>query len=231
VAVRAPAERPPGSTGHSRDARLQNLGHMGGGWVAPARVHSPGASSLGRAETRWTRAPWRWAHPRGAQGSDGLGDSGDKPQQGEPIIALTAPHGDGRSPVPGAPVHATARVLRPKGLHALKRVAKPVGLTRTGADRHLDAGGEAPHTRQGRCHAGRLPHLTENPRPRPPRQRGRTRVFKAALPALRTGVARTFAWEETFTRLRRRFDHLQPRHLGMQWLAYTLLQVREFCGA
>jgi transposase len=96
-------------------------------------------------------------------------------------------------------------VLRPKGLQALKRVAKTVGLTRTGADLNLDAGCDSTPNRQG--------------------------LFNAAIHALRTRGDRTFAWEDTFKRLLRRFEHLQPRHFGMQLLAYTLINVREFCGA
>jgi hypothetical protein len=47
---------------------------------------------------------------------------------------------------------------------------------------------------------------------------------------LRTRVDRTFAWEDKFKRLLR-FEHIQQRHFGMKLLAYTLIKVREFCGA
>jgi hypothetical protein len=43
-------------------------------------------------------------------------------------------------------------------------------------------------------------------------------------------VERTCAWEETFQRLLRRFEHLQRRHDGMQVMAYTLIHVRRFCA-
>jgi transposase len=56
-------------------------------------------------------------------------------------------------------------------------------------------------------------------------------LFNAAIHALRRRVDRTFAWEDTFKRLLLRFEHLQQRHFGMKLMAYTLINVREFCGA
>jgi hypothetical protein len=56
-------------------------------------------------------------------------------------------------------------------------------------------------------------------------------LFNAAIHALRTRVDRTFAWEDKFKRLLLRVEHLQQRHFGMKLLAYTLINVREFCGA
>ena len=76
-----------------------------------------------------------------------------------------------------------------------------------------------------------LPNITENPRNRKHTKRGRKRLFNEVIYALRTRVDRTFAWEDKFKRLLLRFEHLQQRHVGMKLLAYTLINVREFCGA
>jgi transposase len=62
-------------------------------------------------------------------------------------------------------------------------------------------------------------------------KRGRKRLFNEVIHALRTRVDRTFAWEDKFKRLLLRFEHLQQRYFGMKLLAYTLINVREFCGA
>jgi hypothetical protein len=43
-------------------------------------------------------------------------------------------------------------------------------------------------------------------------------------------VERTFAWEDKFKRLLLRFERLQHRHDGMKVLAYTLINLRSFCG-
>jgi transposase len=122
-------------------------------------------------------------------------------------------------------------VLLPDGLKALKRVANVTGVVLTGAYLNLDAGFDSTYHRTCMFNAGMIPNITENPRNRKRTKRGRKRLFHAAMHALRTRVDRTFAWEDKFKRLLLRFEHIQQRHFGMKWLAYTLINVREFCGA
>jgi transposase len=122
-------------------------------------------------------------------------------------------------------------VLLPDGLNALKRVANVTGLVLTGAYLNLDAGFDSTHNRTCMCNAGMIPNIKEHPRNRKSIKRGRKRLFSAAIQALRTRVDRTFAWKDTFKRLLLRFEHIQQRHFGMKLLAYTLINVREFCGA
>jgi hypothetical protein len=43
-------------------------------------------------------------------------------------------------------------------------------------------------------------------------------------------IRRAFAWEDKFKRLLLRFEHLQQRHFAMKLLAYTLINMRKFCG-
>jgi transposase len=122
-------------------------------------------------------------------------------------------------------------VLLPESLKVLKRVVKTVGLTLTGAYLNLDAGFDSTHNRKCIFNAGMIPNIKENPRNRKRMKRGRKRLFNEVIHALRTRVDRTFAWEDKFKRLLLRFEHIQQRHFGMKLLAYTLINVREFCGA
>ena len=55
-------------------------------------------------------------------------------------------------------------------------------------------------------------------------------LFNEAIHALRARVERTFAWEDTFKRLLRRFEHIQQRHYGIKLMAYTLINLRAFWG-
>jgi transposase len=71
---------------------------------------------------------------------------------------------------------------------------------------------------------------TENPRNRKTPKRGRKRFFNEAIHALRMRVERTFAWEDKFKRLLLRFERIQQRHYGMKVMAYTLINLRTFCG-
>jgi transposase len=122
-------------------------------------------------------------------------------------------------------------ILLPEGLKALKKVAKKVGLALRGAYLNLDAGFDSTHNRKCIFNAGMIPNIKENPRHRKTPKRGRKRFFNATIHALRTRVDRTFAWEDKFKRLLLRFEHIQQRHYGMKLLAYTLINVRAFCGA
>jgi transposase len=143
---------------------------------------------------------------------------------------MTDNNGDVLSPLPGAPGHETDMLRLPEGLNAVKKGAKMVGVVLTGAYLNLDAGCDSKQTRTRMFNAGMIPHIPENPRHRKRPKRGRKRFFNAAIHALRTRVDRTCAWEDQFKRLLLRFEHRQPRHFGMQWLAYTLINVREFCS-
>ncbi len=67
-------------------------------------------------------------------------------------------------------------------------------------------------------------------RPKKPK-RGRKRFFDAVLYKLRFTIERTFAWKDKFKRLLLRFETLQIRHLGFKLMAFTLINLREFCGA
>jgi hypothetical protein len=122
-------------------------------------------------------------------------------------------------------------VLLLEGLKALKKVAKQVGLDLRDAYVNLDTGFDSTYNRQCMFNAGMIPNITENPRNRKRTKRGRKRLFNAAIHALRTRVDRTFAWEDKFKRLLRRFEHIQQRHFGMKLMAYTLINLREFCSA
>jgi Transposase DDE domain len=170
------------------------------------------------------RTPW-------PKKGDGIGFSGYKHQKGEKIIAITENQGYVLAPVPVAPVNETDMLLFPEGLKALKKVAKDVGVELQGAYLNLDGGFDSARNRKCIFNAGLIPNIKENPRNRKTTKRGRKRFFNAAIHALRLCVERTFAWEDKFKRLLLRFERIQQRHYGMKLMAYTLINLRAFCGA
>jgi len=143
---------------------------------------------------------------------------------------MTAIQGDGWAPLPVAPVHEPAMARLPTGRHAVKKLAKQVGLDRRGASRNRAGGFDAAHHRQGMFKAGLIPTIHEKPRHRKTTTRARQRFVNAAIQALRRRGERTIAGEDPCKRWLRRVDHSQPRHDGMQLLAYPLMNLREFCG-
>jgi hypothetical protein len=121
-------------------------------------------------------------------------------------------------------------VLLPQGLHALKQVAKEIGVDLRGAYLNLDGGFDSTRNRKCIFNAGMIPNIKENPRNRKTTKRGRKRFFNEAIHALRMRVERTFAWEDTFKRLLLRFERIQQRHYAMKLLGYTMINLRAFCG-
>jgi len=75
-----------------------------------------------------------------------------------------------------------------------------------------------------------IPHIKANPRNRNAPQRGRKRLFNAALHAVRMRVERTVAWEDKCKRRRLRCERIQQRHYGMKLRADTLINLRQCCG-
>jgi transposase len=196
-----------------------------------ARVCGQCAAFGDREAPRHQRAAWRRNQHRGQKGGDGIGYSGYRHQQGEKVIAITDNNGYVLSPLPVAPVNTSDMVLLPEGSKSLKLVAKKVGLDLTGAYLNLDSGFDSTHNRKCIFNAGMIPNIKENPRNRKRTKRGRKRLFNTAIHALRMRVERTFAWEDKFKRLLLRFERIQRRHYGMKLLAYTLINLRKFCGA
>jgi transposase len=164
------------------------------------------------------------------KGGDGIGYSGHKHQKGEKVLAIIDNNGYVLAPLPVAPVNTADTVLLPEGVKALKQVAKRTGLELKGAYLNLDGGFDSQHNRKAIFNAGLMPNIPENRRNRKSPKRGRKRWFNQAIHALRDRVERTFAWEDKFKRLLLRFEHLQHRHYGMKLTAYTLINVRRYCG-
>jgi hypothetical protein len=122
-------------------------------------------------------------------------------------------------------------ILLPQELKALEQVARQVGADLRGAYLNLDGGRDSACNRKCIVNAGLIPNIKENPRKRKTTKRGRKRLFDAAIHALRMGVARTFAWEDKCKRLWLRFERIQQWHYRMKLLAYTMINLREFCVA
>jgi hypothetical protein len=115
-----------------------------------------------------------------------------------------------------------------EALHLLDREIMSLDLK--GAYLNLDGGFDSKHNRKCIFNAGLIPNIPENLRNRKRPKRGRKRLFNAAIHALHLRIERTFAWEDKFKRRLLRFEHVQQRHYGMKLMAYTLINLRAFCG-
>jgi hypothetical protein len=83
---------------------------------------------------------------------------------------------------------------------------------------------------KGGFNAGLKPTIKETPRnPHPPKG-GRNRFFDELRDKLRFTVERPFAGEAQCKRLVLRFETKQLRPLGFNLLAFTPINLGEFCG-
>ena len=122
-------------------------------------------------------------------------------------------------------------VLLPEGLRALKKVAKEVGLDLKGAYFNLDGGFDSTRNRKCIFNAGLIPNLPENPRNRKRTKRGRKRFFNEAI-RMRCGCGSSAPLRGRTNSNDCSSDskRIQQRHYGMKLMAYTLINLRGFCG-
>jgi transposase len=96
---------------------------------------------------------------------------------------------------------------------------------------NLDAGFDTKANRKLVQNLKLKPNIKENPRNRQTPKRGRKRYFDAEVYKLRFVIERVFAWEDKFRRLLIRWEHIHSRHMGFHLMAFTFINLREFCGA
>ena len=134
------------------------------------------------------------------------------------------------APMAAAPVNRMDMVLLPDAFKYLKNVVKTIGIIIACAVFNLDSGFDSRKNRRLIQRFGIKPNIKENPRNRQSTKRGRKRFFDAEIYKLRFQVERTFAWEDKFRRLLIRFEHIHQRHMGLVFIAFSLINLREFCS-
>ena len=114
----------------------------------------------------------------------------------------------------------------------LTRVTQAVGIDLTGSICNGDAGFDSKKNRKAIWNRGMIPNIPENPRRRDTTKpkRGRPRHFDKKSYATRFVVERTFSWVDKYRSLVVRYDRKQANYRGRKLLAYTLINVRYFCG-
>jgi transposase len=133
--------------------------------------------------------------------------------------------------VAAAAVNEVDMRLLPASFKHLKAVVLAIGLTIAGAIFNLDSGFDTKKNRRLVHRLNMKPNIKENPRNRKFNKRGCKRFFDELIYKLRYKVERTFAWEDKFKRLLIRFEHFHQRHMGFHFIAFTLINLREFCGS
>jgi hypothetical protein len=158
-----------------------------------------------------------------------MGYSGHKHQKGEKTRAIVDNNGYILSPMTVDSVNQHNTILLPESLKHLSQLKKSIGLELKGTLLNWDAGFDSLINRKYIFNRQMTPNIKENPRHRQHTKRGRKRLFNQEIYSLRYCVERTFAWQDKFKRLLIRFETIQVRHQAFKLLAYTLINLRDFC--
>lgn len=165
------------------------------------------------------------------KGGDCLGFSGHKHMKSEKIVAFVDRNCNVLSPMTVAAGNRHEGPLLPQAFDSLKDICKKVGISLLASVVSLDSAYDSKKNRKKIFNAGMVPNIKENPRNRKKTKRGRARIFDESIyeERFRT-VELVFAWEDKFKRLLLRFERISLHHFGLKLLAYTMINLRHFCG-
>ena len=165
------------------------------------------------------------------KGGDCLGFSGHKHMKSEKIVAFVDRKCNVLSPMTVAPGNRHEGPLFEKAFGFLKDILKRMGKSLLETVVSLDSAYDSKPNRKTIFNAGMIPNIKENKRNRKKPKRGRNRIYDATIFEERFNtVERVFAWEDKFKRLLLRFERISFHHFGLKLLAYTMINLRHFCG-
>lgn len=136
------------------------------------------------------------------------------------------------SPIECAAVNINDIVLLPRALQRFRKVVKEAGLNIKDKILNLDTGFDSKVNRKAVWNAGLRPNIPENVRHRNTNnpKRGRPRHFWIKSYKSRFTAERSFAWEDKYRAVVIRYDIKHANFMGHKLLAYTLINLRHFCG-
>ena len=136
------------------------------------------------------------------------------------------------APMEVVAVNVNDIVLLPGTLRKFKRIVKEARLDVKGKIFNLDTGFDCKTNRKAVWNAGLKPNIPENVRNRDTSKtkRGRPRHFWIKSYRSRFTAERSFAWEDKYRAVVIRYDIKHANFLGHKLLAYTLINLRHFCG-
>lgn len=131
-----------------------------------------------------------------------------------------------------ASVNISDIILLKDSLKHLRKVVGIVGLNLHKTQFNLDSGFDSKKNRKIIWNAKMIPNIPENIRNKNTKKpkRGRPRYFDKKSYKNRFTVEKTFAWEDCYRSLVIRYDRKQANYMGRKLLAYTLINLRHFCG-
>ena len=112
----------------------------------------------------------------------------------------------------------------------MAEIARAIGIDLKGTIVSLDGVYDCRANQKSIFNRGMVPNINVNPRGRKKTKRGRKPLFNPDSFAERFHtIERVFAWEDKFRHLLIRFDRLSKLHYAFKTLAYTMINLRNFC--
>jgi hypothetical protein len=166
------------------------------------------------------------------KGGDNLGYSGHKHLKGDKVVAFCDRRCNVIAPFVSAPGNRNESPLLREALPDVMRIAREAGLGLKGTVVSLDGAYDCRSNRKAIFNRGMTPNINPNPRGRKRTKRGRKPLFDQAVfkERFRT-IERVFAWEDKFRRLLLRFDRISQLHYAFKTMAYTMINLRHYCGS
>ncbi|MGF6971799.1 hypothetical protein QFZ94_000226 [Paraburkholderia sp. JPY465] len=199
----------------------------------------PTAASTGSLRARlincirtsaWTSRPSTATAAK--KGGDNLGYSGHKHLKGDKVVAFCDRKCNIIAPFVSAPGNRNESPLLRDALPKLTAMARAIGADLQGSTVSLDGVYDCRENRRAIFNRGMRPNIPENLRNRKQNKRGRKRHFDAAIFEERfSTIERVFAWEDTFRRLLLRLERISDVHYALKTLAYTMINLRHYCGS
>jgi hypothetical protein len=166
------------------------------------------------------------------KGGDNLGRSGHKHLKGDKVVAICDRNCNVIAPFIAAPGNRNESPLFIDGLHHLRAIADEIGLDLKGAIMSLDGAYDCRRNRKAIFNCGMKPNIPFNKRNRKKAKPGPKRFFDPEIFEERFyTIERVFAWEDKFKRLLLRFERISRLHYALKLLAYTMINLRNFCSA
>jgi len=136
------------------------------------------------------------------------------------------------SPVECHEVNLNDTTLLKCSLTDFRKIITAIDLDIRGKTFNLDTGFDSKSNRKIIWNFGLKPNMPENPRNRNrlKPKKGRPRYFNGKIYRKRFSTERTFGWEDSYRSLVIRYDRKSSNYRGKKLLAYTLINLRYFCG-
>ncbi len=152
--------------------------------------------------------------------------------KGDKVVALCDRNCNVIAPFVSAPGNRNESPLLRDALPQVIRIAGEARLDLRDTVVSLDGVYDCRSNRKAIFNRGMVPNINPNPRGRKRTKRGRKALFDLAIfkERFRT-IERVFAWEDKFRRLLLRFDRISQLRYALKTMAYTMINLRHYCGS